>query len=396
MDINHTYITNLIIKLLKGELLDEQEKQDLQRWLSANSRNQNFIQELKSYASIEEDIHILEQFDEDEAWEKFNHLHKKDTSKGFRYYLTRIAVVFTLFFATALLVYRFVGLEETLPTDNRVVQDKTGRYNNDVLPADNMAKLILSDGSTVSVEQNNVIVKDGVIHLQGSDDLIYQQDSESEPTYHTLVVPRASFFKVALSDGTKVWLNAMSQLHFPSTFKDDERRVILEGEGYFEVAENPQQPFYVEAAGTSVKVLGTHFNVNSYRRRVKTTLVEGKVEVYSGDDRQVLIPGQEAESDNMTIRIREADIDKTVAWKNGEFHFQGDDIAHIVNQLGRWYDLDVRFSRTPDMSRRYSGRISRSSTLTEVLEMLTHVSDFRFEIQGRSLMIRERRSLTER
>src|SRR5690606_19289052 len=110
--------------------------------------------------------------------------------------------------------------------------------------------------------------------------------------FNTLVVPKGNFYKLTLEDGTLVWVNASSQLKFPVKFKHDERRVILAGEAYFEVAHDAQRPFFVESRGSEVKVLGTHFNINAYSHNVRTTLSSGKVQVSHSGNIIVLEPGE--------------------------------------------------------------------------------------------------------
>ncbi|MCL7988158.1 FecR domain-containing protein [Sphingobacterium sp. lm-10] len=381
-------ISKLIIKFLQDELNDQLEQQQLDSWLDSNSKNRQFIEELKRYANVEEDVQSMARFDEDHAWQKLNQTRQKRNSRRLYHFTSRVAVLLIFLLAATAISYQAWFGNTNVISNKKIIADKTGIYKNDVLPADTSAQLILADGSVISLGNTNMHIQDGTIHLEDDHGIVLNEElSHDTPVYHTLSVPRASFFKMILPDGTKVWLNAMSQLHFPAQFPQNERRVVLEGEGYFEVAKDAEKPFYVEASGTSIRVLGTHFNVNSYRGRTRATLIEGSVEVHSGDQLARLLPGEEADVQRNGIKVSLADIDKVVAWKEGEFRFKGDNIATIVTQLGRWYDLDIKFSRSVDLNKHYSGSISRKSTLTEVLAMLTHVSSLHFEVNDKQLLI---------
>lgn len=176
-------------------------------------------------------------------------------------------------------------------------------------------------------------------------------------------------------------------MKFPVQFSGNERRVYLEGEAYFEVAKDASRPFVVEAGGNSIKVLGTHFNVNSYSKAVKTTLVEGKVEVSNGETSALLLPGESALSTDQSVKKSKSDFRKELAWKNNEFYFKGDNIASIAAELSRWYDLDVSFIGHIEFDKGYSGSIERNVNLSQVLEMLRYVSHLDFDVDGKKLTI---------
>ncbi|MBK7288921.1 MAG: FecR domain-containing protein [Chitinophagaceae bacterium] len=170
-----------------------------------------------------------------------------------------------------------------------------------------------------------------------------------EVVYNTISTPRGGQYQLTLADGSKVWLNAASTLRFPATFSGTERKVELTGEGYFEVAKNAAMPFKVGLEnGVEVEVLGTHFNVMSYSddEQIKTTLVEGKVKVLNGDNNVILSPNQQAQftKGNKSLLVdKDADVNKAIAWKNGLFDFDNDNIVDILRQLSRWYDVQIQY-----------------------------------------------------
>jgi ferric-dicitrate binding protein FerR (iron transport regulator) len=213
--------------------------------------------------------------------------------------------------------------------------------------------------------------------------------------YNTIATPRGGEYQIELSDGTKVWLNAASSLKFPAAFTGDERNVMLTGEAYFEVAKNAKMLFNVTVNGLRVDVLGTHFNVNAYSDEnvIATTLLEGAVKVTSqviaGTPSRSLTmkPGQQANvtgAGRMSL-VKDADVEKAVAWKNGQFQFDNEDIATIMRQISRWYDVDVLYQGAVP-KRFFTGKISRRSNASQVIDML-EFAGVNLKLVGRNIVV---------
>ena len=201
---------------------------------------------------------------------------------------------------------------------------------------------------------------------------------------------RSEYKYILLPDSTQVWLNAASHLDFPQRFSNEKRIVKLSGEAYFEVAKKTGMPFSVKMNGMSIDVLGTHFNVMGYDDEafVKTTLLEGSVQVTKGNSKALLKPGQEANANNTgeKIKVATADVEQATAWKNGMFLFNKTDIKSIMRQLSRWYDFEVKYEGSFE-NRNFSGLISRKTELSKVLKMLQMTKDVRFKVEGRSVTV---------
>jgi transmembrane sensor len=193
--------------------------------------------------------------------------------------------------------------------------------------------------------------------------------------YNTLTNPRGSqVISLFLPDGTQVWLNAASSLRYPVSFGGlKQREVSLTGEGYFDVAKNPAQPFNVSVNGDlEVGVLGTSFNINAYddEKVIRTTLLEGSVMVKEeAGSGVVLKPREQARviGGKMAV-VSDVDVEQVMAWKNGEFEFNGADIAAILREISRWYDVQVVFAGAPPPGH-FSGIVSRSGKLSDVLKI---------------------------
>jgi transmembrane sensor len=261
----------------------------------------------------------------------------------------------------------------------------------DVPPGTNKAVLTLGNGAKIQLDSGS----SGLVAQQGSalvrklavGRLTYDLSAAKGGAvlYNTLSTPRGGQYQLVLPDGTKVWLNALSSLRFPTAFTGDSREVELTGEAYFEVAHRDRQPFRVHAGQTLVEDLGTRFDVNAYTDEpdLKTTLLQGAVRV----DGRMLAPGEEAAVDKGgQVRIRkDIDPDEVLAWKNGEFVFNRLDMAAILRQVSRWYDVDI-VNPTQPVHRTFSGIVSRHSNLSEVMKILEQAG-IRFKVEGKKMIL---------
>lgn len=249
-----------------------------------------------------------------------------------------------------------------------------------VLPAREKAMLLVDGSDAITLDtlhDGPVAGTPGAVVSHRNGQLVYANTSlpvSAQPTYNTVITGKGNFYRLTLSDGTKVWLNASTSLRFPVTFTGRERRVEVAGEAYFEVAKDAARPFRVVAAGRStVEVLGTHFNVNAYPEEpvIKTTLLEGAVKVSAGSSESRLQPGQQAVLDRQQeIRIRQvADAGQAVAWKDGYFWFENTGLRELMNEAARWYDVEVQYEgRLTEEG--FSGKLPRDVPLSRLLKVL--------------------------
>lgn len=211
-----------------------------------------------------------------------------------------------------------------------------------------------------------------------------------------LTTPRGGQYQTVLSDGTKVWLNASSSIEFPVRFIGNERRISVKGEAYLEVAHDKHKPFIVTSGNQEIKVLGTHFNVSSYPddAETATTLISGSVKVRNTKSGQskVLIPGQAAQIQNGSnqIMINQVNLDEAMAWKNGYFIFEDQQIHTIMKVLSRWYDVDVEYKNI-NSNDRFGGTFSKSKNLSETLKNIEELGDIKFELQTGKITVKNKK-----
>jgi len=263
----------------------------------------------------------------------------------------------------------------------------------DITPGLHKAVLTLADGSSITLDStgNQVIQQGATAVRQQNGQLLYaSQGSDESVRYNKLSTPRGGQFSIVLPDGTKVWLNSASALRYPTAFTGGQRVVELQGQAYFEVAQNAAQPFKVMVGAMEVQVLGTRFDVMAYpdEATVNTTLLSGSVQVKEGAALQLLRPGQQAvlrHSDHV-ITVRTADVRKAVAWKEGLFVFNNMTLPAILREVARWYDVEIVYTVQPSQEL-YGGGISRRLPLSGILDLLEGNGHNHFRIEGRKVVV---------
>lgn len=258
------------------------------------------------------------------------------------------------------------------------------------------AILTLADGSTVLLDSagNGIIAKqDGTSVSLQDGRLTYDPSGNTgnDIVYNTMNTPRGRQFAITLPDGTRAWLNAASSIRYPTRFTGPERRVSITGEVYFEVNRKAAQPFRVSINDSmEVTVLGTQFNVNAYpdENSINTTLLEGSVLVAAKKEQILLRPGQQAmlNKNAKGFRVLHPNLSHVMAWKNGQFNFEGAGLQEVMRQLSRWYDIEVVYEKgIPAFE--FGGGISRDMKLKELLEVLES-AHIRFRLEsGRKLIV---------
>ena len=261
--------------------------------------------------------------------------------------------------------------------------------NDDLEPASNKAFLDLANGERIQLknDQSGVVFHEGRASYANGENLM-KLDNVSNLVLYT---PKGGQYKIILSDGSKVWLNADSKLEYPSKFTANVRTVKLTGEAYFEVAKDSQKPFVVKSSSQELKVLGTSFNVEAYSAEKNiTTLVEGSVNVSNDDNSQgfTLQSNKQAIVSNDKILINNVDVNIYTAWKDGYFKFRASSIEDVLLQLERWYDLEIDYDKIQEDIKVHAV-IKRDKKLRSVLYALEEVTSLKFKLSGRRLEVIE-------
>ena len=272
-----------------------------------------------------------------------------------------------------------------------------------IAPGGNKAILTLANGASMVLDSIAI----GGKTTQGAGELVKLADGKLQyritnknveaVQYNTLTTPRGGKYQVALSDGTKVWLNAASAIRYPTVFMGKTREVEVSGEVYFEVAHDEAHPFKVTILSKnkeriSLEVLGTSFNIKDYPNetdnQVQATLVQGSVNVSMGEKSVRLRPGQQANVNRGDQRLHvksDVDVESITAWVNGNLVLNGADVQEFMEEISRWYDVDVRYqSKIPAGS--YFGLIDRDVPLDNVLNVLNNYG-IKTRMEARTIIV---------
>ncbi|WP_316819285.1 FecR family protein [Pedobacter nyackensis] len=375
-----------IARLIEGHLnkkLTDQEESGFQELLASDSHVQHLLDVYKDTADLSKRLNFLDNLNVDVALIKVKSKtipapHKLHSLKP----LLKYAAIFLL------LGIGVVWYYNSNPVNTQPLHKTALAPNHQT----NKMTLTLSDGQKIYLEKDAETIRenDGTSIKVKQNTITYNSNGPDNLTARNILnVPAGKTYRVNLSDGTVVWLNNLSELTFPVSFGTRMDRVVsLKGEAYFEVSRNTSRPFKVNVNGTEITVLGTKFNVNAFHNGIiSTTLLEGSVKVTNEQAVSMLKPGQQAVSENGKITISSADLQKAIAWKNGYFQFKEDGIETILKELSRWYNVEVKYTENAASELHYSGKISRSEKLEDVLSSLTDITGLRFKWIGNTLTV---------
>jgi ferric-dicitrate binding protein FerR (iron transport regulator) len=375
---NKTQISELLKKYQEKTLSDE-DQDKLDAWYLKKASNSNL--QLNEY-ELEDSYKLLK-----------SKLPLQEETKVVRLW-PRIAVAASIAVLMGTGIFYF-----TQPKEEKV---QVATKPQEIAPGGTKGVLTLSNGKQIVLSE--ITAKDTIAQEGEENEVTIKMNANGEVTYiinpntdggkddnsfNTLSTPIGGQYNIILADGTKVYLNAVSSIKYPTQFNGDKRVVELEGEAYFEVAKNKNKPFIVKSNNQSIEVLGTHFNVHSYNNEsvVKTTLLEGSVAVTYKNQKAILKPGQQSDvSDNFSkIKVKEVDPEEAVAWKNGRFKFDNADLKNVMRQLERWYGIKVEYrGNVSDV--RFNGGTFRNKNLSEVLKVL-ELSNIKFKVEGKTVIV---------
>ncbi|MEN5087080.1 FecR domain-containing protein [Sphingobacterium faecium] len=358
-------ISSLIVQEMKGEQRDE-DRLLLKKWLSESQENQAVYKRCFDQVMQKKSFESLQEFEKNRDFEKIR-------AKLFTTPVPQQLFSFKRmlpFVAAACMIIALGGVWYYNQT-NSSIPSAIQLSQMDRLPAQNRATVTFSDGRQFQLNEHESQVhmdKKGVHYDDGS--AVAETQSAQ---FATIETPRGGVYDVILPDGTRVKLNASTTLRYPTVFAADKREVRVDGEAYFEVAKRKNQPFIVETANQQVSVLGTHFNVNTYgnKSEMKTTLQEGKVQVkeLTSGKHIILLPGYQSLVNKGKLISRAVDVNQEMAWIHGRFNFDGKSLYEVMDELSRWYNVDVEYrGEIPDVE--FFGGTYRTSKLSTILKIL--------------------------
>ncbi|MEQ7802121.1 FecR family protein [Pedobacter sp. ASV1-7] len=321
---------------------------------------------------------------------KFNSVHLPIYKRIFYNSFFRVAAILV----PAVFAILYIILSEKEDTTANVKSNQIV-----INPGNNKAVLTLANGKQISLSdaQTGELANEGNVSIRkiSAGQLVYNRSDlpavdKKEASYNTIKTPNGGEYHIVLPDGTRVWLNSASSLTFPTKFSKKNREVSLKGEAYFEVAHDKKVPFHVQAKGSVVEVLGTHFNISAYEddAEVATTLLEGSVKVSKNKHKSLLVPGQQSLiMDGVDgIVVKKVNTEDVIAWHNGFFKFQDEDIKSVLKKVSRWYDVEVEYRNTKK-SPKLGGLSYRTKSLNDLLAQLEKIGNLHYKLEGRRIIV---------
>lgn len=377
----YQYIASLILKERLGTI-SEPEKSELIAWLQESHTHRTLYENLihKDFGGDLDNYRRIDAFAGLQRYRKTYPTHRISLR-----WIT-VAAMLVLLLGSSLFLY------------NR--QNSSREAMTGILPGSSQAVLVMNDGSVHTLNRqmaNEVIRMNGVTAMNTGKQLSYSSsDLDSLPAdteiFNELRIPRGGEYQVVLADGTRVWLNAKSVLKYPVQFRGKERVVFLEGEAYFEVTKDKEHPFRVMTnREVSVKVLGTSFNVRAYSedKEVETVLEEGSVEMAAAGHHVLLVPGQKGfySFDDGRLEVKDVDTGNFTAWRKGEFVFNDEKVVDIMEDLMRWYDIEVFYADEAVKQLLFNCKIKKYETIDVLLHSMELAGGIRFEVKGHSVVV---------
>ncbi len=374
-------IENIIIDMLAGEKLSPKEEYLLTEWLKDQKHKQR-LYELQCIQNAFYAHKVSEKIDEKQAWKTFTQHHS--TKLNLRLLITCIsAAIVTILIGFGLLLT--LQQEKTRKFNPPITTQISSHSANIVLTLSDGEQIILSDSVNDLQERNGTTIRNK------AQQLIYHPTASNEQVvYNTIKIPRGSEYQLILADGTTIWLNSESEITFPVNFTGEKREVELKGEAFFNVAKDEAHPFIVQTEQFDIRVTGTQFNVRVYRNEsASATLAEGSIQLIHQKQITPLTPGQQAFLKKGTVEVKNVNLKEAIAWRYNTFHFKQQPLENLLNEIARWYDVEIIYQNPTLKGLHFTAGFQRSCSITEVINTLEMTEKIRLEIKGKTLIVKE-------
>jgi hypothetical protein len=334
-------------------------------------------------------IYIMNQSDTESIIKELKSRISKEESKSKRPYILlntiKYAAVFCLIFG--------LGYYSSINSESLDEPQKIIPKSNDIVLTSDDSKVILEKDDN-KTDDKKIISKINLI--QKSDQLIYDNNIDiKELVYHSLKVPYGKRFNIVFSDGSKAYLNSGSFIRYPVKFIEDKKReVFLEGEAFFDVAENKNELFIVNSNGINVEVYGTKFNVRNYSEDFNSdiVLVEGSVGINNSEvsELTMLKPGFKGSVDKENFRVETSKVNTKIytSWIDGEVIFRNETFSQILKKLERLYNVTIINNKNESLDEVFNAAIDvENENIEQVLEYFNKIYNIEYQIFNNKIII---------
>ena len=360
-------IAKILASLFTHSSTPEEEK-NYHAWLDENLEHQKIADRILNKETYEENSRLIKSFSSQKAWEKVYPLLGNNQSRmvfSWKRSLKYAALILLLIIPASFLIYNWA----------------IGEQIGEITPGTHGGELTLSNGNTFNLFEN--VLPEGAteVFIIDSKGINYQTPANKpkvKEIKNTLRTLHGMECHIVLSDGTKVHLNAESQLTYPICFSDKERIVQVEGEAYFDVAPDKEHPFIVQTPHTSIRVTGTSFNVRAYADEEieSTTLISGGVKISSGNEVFELIHIQHYTYNNKsnTNSVTNVNTELYTSWESGSFIFLNVPLENVMSYLSKWYGFKYTFEDETAKQVRIGASLNRYKNMNPIIDMITELN----------------------
>ncbi|WP_161554435.1 FecR family protein [Sinomicrobium soli] len=372
-------ISAILKKLKNSGTIDAEALKDL------TEDEKRLIRDLHREKLTDESLDFLKELDADRDWKKVKDRMRPDRHRVKPIYknVLKYAAVFAGMIS---LVYLFRVMlvssrEPGIAEDS--IQLKTGDDRIEVIDQAGHQQIVSASGKVIAEQQGNKIR--------------YEADVQAdELVFHELRIPYGKIFEIELSDGTSIHLNSGTHIKYPVRFPDGHKREIyIDGEAYLKVAKDKEHPFLVHADAVTVEVLGTEFNISSYREdaEIKTVLIEGSVAMsntYNTADNIVLKPGTKGAWNraSRTTRTEDVNVELYTSWTKGELVFRDTPFGEALIKLERKYNVTIKNNNTELAGKKLNARFSvEVEKIEDVLKSIEEIFPYTYNIKDDQIII---------
>lgn len=347
-------IENLLYKAIAEKLSDD-EKIEFETFLTENAEYRKIYTSLSDEKSLAKQYAFYDTLDLKGALRENS--KRRNVVRPGKYILASLVTIAAMI-VVSLLIFK---PSEELQTKNTIANNETPKSNAYV-------KLIIDNDEILPITDTSKI-----IHYQNRQDSVKVENLK-------IVVGVGPVFKFNLPDGTICYMNSNSEIEYPATFSESNRKIVMKGELFFDVVSDSSRPFIIQCGSYNVRVLGTKLNVKDYRNDLCSfvTLIEGSVEIEKDETKFKMSPNQQATIGNDGVIIKEVDANAYAMWINNRFVFHLSELQDIVNTLKRWYNIDIQIDDESLRTRKFTGIIPKYNNIDSVFNILEETTDIKF------------------
>ena len=360
-------IAKILASLFTHSSTPEEEK-NYRAWLDENPEHQKIADRILNKETYEENSRLIKSFSSQKAWDRIYPLLGGNQSGivfSWKRSLKYAALILLLIIPASFLIYNWA----------------VGEPIGEITPGTHGGELTLSNGNSFNLFEN--VLPEGAteVFIIDSKGINYQTPANKpkvKEIKNTLRTLHGMECHIVLSDGTKVHLNAESQLTYPICFSDKERIVQVEGEAYFDVAPDKAHPFIVQTPHTSIRVTGTSFNVRAYADEEveSTTLISGAIEINSENEDYELIPNQHFvyDKNSRESTVSNVNTELYTSWESGSFIFMNVPLENVMSYLSKWYGFTYTFEDDAARQVQIGAYLNRYANMNPIIDMIMELN----------------------